>query len=164
MQARVSPHSSLVINGRRIGARPALEQFPQLLRHVKQTGRKRNPRPSTLEARLRKFYKKSELPTELTDGNLVVISKANKIRWKGLVSHHTLENKDRGLGIGDFFEYARPSVVSFLEQNKQYKVLFSIRCQFHDKDGPYEDPIHFKSKQEVNLRGTNEDELYNGAI
>ena len=109
--------------------------------------------------------KRMELPNELTDTNLSLHERGNnRLKWKGLVSHHVIENKDRGLTIGQFFERARPEVETFLKQNKQHKVKFMLECKMHDKEGNLPDTTFLASEQLENYVATNETDLYNDGI
>ena len=150
---------ALVVNGKRLGAKKALEMHPMLRQHVMQKG-KQGVREATLANRLRKMNREEGIPSHLVDVREARITQDMNHRIRSnIVSHHNLENPDRNLSVLEFLDGVRGTVMGFIREKVPSKIQIILKSQFQEKDDS--SPIrYFRSTQHVALESTNVDELY----
>ena len=152
----------LNVNGKRLGAKKALEMHPLLRQHVMQKG-KPGVKEVTLAKRIRKMNKEEGIPSHLVDVREAKITQDMNHRIRSdIVSHHNLVNLDRTLSVLEFLDGVRDVVIGFISSKAPVKVQVILRCQFQEKDDS--SPIrNFRSTQHVVLELTNI-ELYDEIV
>ena len=146
--------------GERLSAKKALERFPKLRKFL--LGSK-NLTQSTLEARLRKFCGKGQIPFD-TILNYNIVQDATRRLRVNTVSHHVLENPDKGAPPRDFLENVRDSCLDFFGNNTNNKIQILLRCGTYRRDAKTGEMTVrravFNSEQHSVFPNTNLDDVY----
>ena len=151
--------NAMVVNGKALGARRALEMHPFLRKHVMQKGRS-GVKDSTLVRRLRRMHREEGIPSHLvTVGEARIIQDMNHRIRSNIVSHHNLVNPDRTLSVLEFLDSIKEKVKGFLSDNSPVKAQLILRCQFLEKDESSPSRF-FRTRQHVVLASTDMEELY----
>ena len=123
------------INGKRIGAKRALDTYPTLREYLQSKG-KRRVKDSTLVKRLRKQYREEGISDHMVNAREArVVQDTNHRIRSNIVSHHNLVNPDRELSVLDFMSIVKPRVTEFFLEHLLNKVKVVLKYELEKKDG-----------------------------
>ena len=146
--------------GKRLSAKKALERFPRLGRFLLGS---RNLTQSTLEAKLRRFYKKGQIPFDTILGYDIVQDATRRLRSNPVAYYYVLENPDNGTSPTDFLENVKESDLAFFREHPQHKISLALYCKLyridHKTNEMDEVQAGFVSGQWAVYPGTNLDDV-----
>ena len=119
-----------------------------------------------MQARLRKFYKKGEIPKQLISLNRLEIAQdLNRKITKNTIAHYMIENPMKETLPLEFMSKVEGMVVKFLEEHPNSKAQIRLICVMNKIDMALNREIDlqeagFSSGQEPIYEGTNKVEVF----